>query len=573
MSGDLQQVLEFYRAGNYAMVMSRLGPIVSKMKTVDPSLALIMAQSCMKLDQFSKAAEWYDRACVPSLPHRAQVQILAANVHVRVKNWDRALEITRELVRADPRNWEALSLYRVCLRTLLAFDEMEKSDEDIRRRMLANEPGIFDMEKPLDHLFWSADEALAARLTRMDGGTPFTVENRQARRSRPHAWGERIRVAYLSNDLSDRHATMRLIQGVLPLHDPKRFDVFTLCYTEEGLIAIDEGLRAKLPSLVDIKPMSDDEVVTMLRKGDIDILVDLKGHTKDPRLDIVNKGAAPIQVAWLGFPGIPTGIDCDYMLGDAVVTPEMSAPHWNTKFCRLPESYQPNDDRWRALPPPATRGEIGLPEDKVVFASFNSQVKVSPRTVRLWMEVLKGAPESVLWMRCEHKTAQDNMRKAAKKAGIDPKRIIFADFADYPKHVARLQAADLGIDTFPCNGHTTTSDKLWAGLPMATIRGTSFASRVSESLLRALGLPELVAEDDTAYVALNIRLATDRDFREGLKARIRKNRFRAPLFDTERFTRHLERAYEMMVERARAGLPPESFDVPALPVREKPFRD
>lgn len=572
MSGDLQQVLELYRSGNYAMVMSKLGPIVNKMKKVEPSLALIMAQSCMRLDQFSQAANWYDKACVPTLPNRAQVQLLAANVYTRVKNWERALEIARDVVKADPRNFEALALYRVCLRTLLVFDEMEASDRDVRQQMLANEPGIFAMEKPLDHLFWSADEALACQLTRIDGGVPFTEESRTARRSRPHKWGQRIRIAYLSNDLSDRHATMRLVQGVMQQHDASRFDIFTLCYTEEGLIAIDQGMRRTLPSLIDIKPKPDEDVVSILRNSDIDIVVDLKGHTKDPRLDIINKGAAPIQVAWLGFPGIPTGIDCDYMIGDPVVTPETSARWWDTSFCRLPETYQPNDDRWRALPPPASRAELKLPEDKVVFASFNSQLKISTQTIRLWLQVLKGAPDSVLWMRCEHALAQANMRKAARKAGLDPERILFADFADYPQHVARLQAADIGIDTFPCNGHTTTSDKLWAGLPLVTLEGSSFASRVSESLLRALELPELVAETEEDYVALNVRLATDAEWRQSLKNRIAANRYRAPLFDTDRFTRHLEHAYEMMVARARAGLPPESFDVPALPPREKAFR-
>lgn len=572
MSGDLQQILELYRSGNYALVMSRLGPIVSGMKTVDPTLALVLAQSCLRLDQFAQAAHWYDKACIPSLPNRAQVQLLAANVYSRARNWERALEISREIVTADPKNMEALSLYRVCLRTVLAFEEMEKSDNELRLRMQANEPGIFDMERPLDHLFWCADEALACRLTRLDGGTPFTAESRAARRARPHRWSKKIRIAYLSNDLSDRHATMRLIQGVMQMHDASRFDVFTVCYTGEGLIAIDQGMRRTLPSLTSIIGRTDDEAVDLIRRSEIDILVDLKGHTKDPRLDIVNKGAAPIQVAWVGFPGIPTGIDCDYMIGDPVVAPESSAPYWHTKFCRLPETYQPNDDRFRALPSPAGRAEQGLPEDKVVFASFNSQMKVSAGTARLWMEILRQAPESVLWMRCEYEAAQANMRKAASKADVDPDRILFADFADYPAHVARLQAADIGLDTFPCNGHTTTSDKLWAGLPLVTMKGSSFASRVSESLLRALGLPELVAENEADYVALNVRLVTDCDWRQALKARIAENRFRAPLFDTERFTRHLERAYEGMVERARAGLPPESFDVAPLPPRDAPFR-
>ena len=572
MSADIQQALEFYKSGNYAMAVSRLSPIVKTMKVVDPPISLILAQSCYKLEQFGQAAQWYDRAARPNVENREQIQLLAANLYIRVKNWTRALELTRDIVRSNPKNLDALAIYRVCLRTLLLFDEADISNRDLRQRMLADEPGIFAMEKPLDHLFWSADEALAARLTRIDGAKPPLPENRERRHSRPHEYGDKIRIAYLSNDITDRHATMRLLQGVLLAHDPKEFEIFTVCYTNDGMRGIDQGMRAKLPNLCPIGPVQDSEVIDLMHQSGIDILVDLKGHTKDARLNILNLGAAPIQVAWLGFPGITTQMDCDYAIGDAVVTPDASAPYWNTNFCRLPETYQSNDNTYRALPPPASRASLGLPEDKVIFASFNSNMKISPDTFRLWMEILRQAPDSVLWMLCELPDARQNFLAAVKKAGIDPKRIIFADIADYPAHVARLQAADLGIDTFPCNGHTTTSDKLWAGLPLATMQGTSFASRVSESLLKALGLPELVADDEQSYVALSVKLATDHAWRTAIREKVAANRFRAPLFDTERFTRHLESAYRTMVQKARAGEKPAPFDVPALPARTEPFK-
>lgn len=572
MSADIQQAIEFYKSGNYAMVLSRLSPIVKTMKSVEPHISLILAQSCFKLDQFGQAAQWFDKAALPNVQNREQIQLLAANLYTRVKNWTRAMELTRDIVRANPKNLEALALHRVCLRTLLLIDAADASNRDVRRRMLANEPGIFAMEKPLDHLFWSADEALASRLTRMDGGSPPLAENRALRHSRPHRYGEKIRVAYLSNDLSDRHATMRLLQGVLLTHDPEQFEIYTVCYTNEGMRGIDRGMRARLPNLCHIGSSKDGEVIEMMRDTQIDILVDLKGHTKDARLDILNLGAAPIQVAWLGFPGITTQMDCDYAIGDAVVTPEASAPYWNTQFCRLPETYQPNDDTHRALPPAATRAELNLPEDKVILASFNSVLKISPDTFRLWMEILRQAPDTILWMLCELPDARQNFLAAVRKAGVDPARIIFAEIADYPDHVARLQAADMALDTFPCNGHTTTSDKLWAGLPIATMKGTSFASRVSESLLRALGLPELVADDEASYVVLSVRLATEKAYRASLRDKIVAHRFTAPLFDTERFTRHLETAYRMMVDKARAGEAPAAFDVPALPARTQPFK-
>ncbi len=572
MSAQLQEAIDFYHAGNFAMAMSTFGQVLKDVRQPDPAHALMMAQACYRLDQMNEAAKWYEKACVPGLPNVEVVQMLAANIHVRLKNWQRAYEITREALRLKPDYVGLIELHRRCARSLLLFDDLEKSNRMVRARQEAGDPAYLGMEKPLDHLFWLADEAIEARLTNLDGATAFTTANRILRRTRKHEFGPRIRIAYLSNDFSDRHATMRLLQGVLASHDRTKFDVLTLCHTPQDLQKTDQGGRQRLPNLVDARRFSDDVLVKDIRQQGIDILVDLKGHTKDPRLNILNLGATPIQVAWLGYPGINIGIDCDYVIGDRFVTPPESQTHWDSQFCRMPESYQPNDDQFRVLPPPALRKDLGLPEDKVIFASFNSTLKISPETFKLWMRVLKRAPNAVLWMLCEVPEARKNFTEAMKKAGIAKNRVIFADFADYPAHVARLQAADLGIDTFPCNGHTTTSDKLWAGLPLVTKRGTSFASRVSESLLNAIGLSELVAEDEASYVDLNVRLATDHEWRSSLKQRLAENRFRAPLFDTERFTRHLERAYEMMVERAKAGLPPAPMDVPALPPRDKPFR-
>ena len=573
MSDVLQEAIANYKSGNHIMVMSRLGPVVNASKKPDPTLALMLAQSCYKLGQMEQAALNFDRASQAALPNVRQVKLLAANLYIRIKNWTRAYEITRDMVRANAYDYEAMAVYRACLRMLLHFDEMAESHRRVSELMDKNAHGIFGMDRPLDFVFWSSNEAHAAKLTRIDNATPLAANAAQRRRQLPHQFRDRIRVVYISNDLSDRHATMRLVQGVFAAHDRQAFDVHVLCHTEDALKAIDEGMRSVIPNLMDINRLTDDIVLKQIRNLDPDIIVDLKGHTKDARLDLVNLAQAPVKVAWLGFPGINTGIDCDYTIGDRVVTPEASAALWPSKFCRLPETYQPNDDTWRAHPPAASRSELGLPEDKVVFASFNNHQKISHDTFRLWMDVLRDAPDSVLWILIELQAARENFLKAVKKAGVDPARIIFAGKTDYPAHVARLQAADLGIDTFPCNGHTTTSDKLWAGLPLATMRGSSFASRVSESLLRAIGCDGLVADGEAAYVALNVRLATDAEFRAGWRERIAANRFRAPLFDTERFTRHLEQAFRMMVDRARAGLDPAEIDVPALPARTEPFRN
>ena len=338
------------------------------------------------------------------------------------------------------------------------------------------------------------------------------------------------------------------------------------------MIATDKGMRKKYKNIVPIGHLSDDNAAKLIRKQGIDILVDLKGHTKGTRVDLINGGAAPIQVAFLGYPGSGTGIDCDYVISDPIVTPDSSIPHYHEKLCRLPECYQPNDDTHRALPPAMSRREAGLPETGVVFASFNAARKITPATARLWIKILGAVEDSVLWMMCDDIFAQENFLQYAGDRGIDRGRILFAGSVAYDQHVARLQAADIGLDTFPYNGHTTTSDKLWAGLPVVTMRGSHFASRVSESLLTALGLPELIAEDANGYVDLCVKLAREPQALRAIREKLVQNRFSAQLFDTERFARHLETAYEMMVKRARDGLDPDHLDVPALPARTAPFR-
>ncbi|MBV2184081.1 MAG: hypothetical protein KUL88_06040 [Rhizobium sp.] len=437
--------------------------------------------------------------------------------------------------------------------------------------MKSGDAAAFAVDDPHDHIMWCDDESLNARITRMRGGTAYTAQSRRDRRALPRSVSDRIRIGYLSNDVCDQHATMRLFQGVLMAHDRAKFDVTVFCYTNDDVLSADQGTREHYGPIVSIRALDDEQAAALIRSHGIDILVDLKGHTRDARVSLVNRGLAPIQMAYLGFPGSGTGIDCDYIVSDRIVTPDASKPYYREKFCRLPHSYQANDAAHRALPPAATRENLGLPADAFVIASFNAVRKVSPRTARLWARILAAIPGSILWMMCEDPNAQENFTAFMATHGVDAERIHFARRADYPEHVARLQAADIAIDTFPTNGHTTTSDKLWAGLPVLTCKGRNFTSRVSESLLTALGLPDLVAEDEDGLVELAVGLANDPTRLAGIRGRIVANRFVAPLFDTLRFTRHLERAYEMMIARDRQGLEPDHIDVPELPAPQGSF--
>ncbi|SSC66720.1 hypothetical protein [Ciceribacter selenitireducens] len=560
----LPAAVDAYKAGRFEQCLARLSPLIARSGR-DSKLILMAAQCHAKLGQLEQAAQYYAQAADLDAENGRMLRLLAARSYRRARRRAPALTLARQAARGGPFDVEAESTYRSLLREQLLLAECEIEDARMLERLTSGDALAFGVDDPHDHIMWCVDEGLNAKVTRMHGGAAFTAQSRLERRSRPHVFGERIRVGYLSNDICDQHATMRLIQGVFLSHDRENFDVTLFCYTDDDVLSADQGLRSQYGTIVSIRELDDAQAADLIRARGIDILVDQKGHTKDARISLVNRGLAPIQVAYLGFPGSGTGIDCDYIIGDRIVTPDSSRPYYHEKFCRLPDSYQANDRLHRVLPPPAMRESLGLPADAFVIASFNAVKKITPRTARLWARTLVAIPRAVLWMMCDDDDARANFIAFMAGLGVAAERIHFARRADYPAHVARLQAADIALDTFPTNGHTTTSDKLWAGLPVLTCKGRNFTSRVSESLLNAIGMPELVADDEDGMVELCIALATDSDRLAEIRARLAENRLVAPLFDTARFTRHLERAYEMMVERERQGLEPDHFDVPALP--------
>ncbi len=572
MSRDDQigDVLEAYSTGDWRLCLTRAAPLLTQGNAPAPVL-LAAAQSYSRLGHMPEAAHFYELAA-DLMPDRAALLLtLAARIHVQLFEESKALALLRRVQALGPMTPEVLSTLRKILRTRLALSELARLDALVHQAMLAGEAWAFEHEDPFFHLMWCGDERLNALVRHMPAGQPFTSEMRAARRARTHRFGEKIRIGYLSNDVSDQHPTMILFQGVLEAHDPERFDIRLFCYTDADLAETDLEFRKRYPNLVDIRDLDDDAAAQLIRSHEIDILVDMKGHTRDARVDLVNRGLAPVHVAWLGFPGTGYGIDCDYILGDPIVLQDGSEPYYHELFCRLPETYQSNDWKRRPRPEPPSRASLGLPEDAIVFGSFNKPAKITARVAGLWARILQAVPDSVLWVLCQPGPARENFVTHLQGLGIEPSRVIYMPRADYADHVARIAAVDVALDTFPYSGHTTTSDCLWAGVPVVALKGTNFASRVSESLLSAIGLEELVAKDEQAFVDMAVMMARSPLRRRALKARIEQNRLRMPLFDTERFTRHLETAFEMMVARAAKGLPPEAFDVPALPRRDAPF--
>lgn len=477
------------------------------------------------------------------------------------------LELYRKLSRLFPNDPYIRMAHLNHARACADFATVEREEAHLRQEIAAGNSAVLAAEDPHFALMWLDDEALLRQATNLGGFEAYTEKRRRQRRLQDHRWGKRLKIGYVSADLWDDHATMRLLGDVLRRHDRERFEITLFCNTPSRFVGFDTGGRGEWGSIVEIRDLDDTEAETLIRRMGIDILVDLKGHTGNNRCSLFNRMAAPVQVAWLGFPGSSIGVDCDYIIGDRFVLPDGAAPHYHELFCRLPETYQPNDPVRRALPPAASRASLGLPEETFLFASFNAPKKITPLTLDIWADILKAAPEAHFWIM----GPKPELTSALAARGVAATRLHFADKMAYEPHLARVQAADLGLDTFPCNGHTTTSDILWAGVPVVTARGQSFAGRVSESLLNAVGLSELVAENHAALVPLAAGLAKNSAWTASLRDRLAAARFQAPLFDSERFCRHLETAYRMMADRARAGKPPAAFDVPALPARQEAF--
>ena len=476
----------------------------------------------------------------------------------------------RNALRTFPDRHDLRFYRQMLLRDLCDFDAMRANFAPIMAELRKGNDKIVEADQPMANLSWCGDEKLNVTAKRF--ASALTGAERRKRRAMAHKWSEgKIRIGYLSSDFWQFHATMKLLGDVLVRHGRERFEVHLFCHTSEKDIALGDIDRSAWGEVVKVGHLSDADAAEAIRATNIDILVDLKGHTKGKRSQILNHATAPIHVAWLGFPGSTVNIDLDYVIGDHFVLPDSSKPFYAEKFCRMPETYQPNDPVGRPRPQPVPREIVRLPRDAFVFGSFNVTHKITASSIELWSKILKGADNSVLWFMASGDQAQANIMKEFATRGISGNRIIFAPKIRYELHINRLQCADLGLDTYPYNGHTTTSEALWAGLPVLTYKGTNFASRVSESLLNAVGLPELVTADEEAYVETAIHLYRNPDRIAGYKRRLAENRFVKPLFDSERFCRHLETAYEMMVEQAKAGLEPGHFDVPALPPREEAF--
>ncbi|MGD8614033.1 MAG: tetratricopeptide repeat protein [Desulfobacterales bacterium] len=371
---------------------------------------------------------------------------------------------------------------------------------------------------------------------------------------------QKLTIGYLSGDFHD-HATAHLMQSMFGLHDREKFKIHCYSYGPEDHSHYRQQIVRQCDQFVDIRDLPTIDAARRIYADGVDILVDLKGHTQGARLGIPACRPAPLQVHYLGYPGT-TGADfIDYFVTDKIVTPIEHAPFSSEKLVFLPHSYQVNDHRQKIAVRIPTKQEQGLPDRGRVFSSFNLPYKIDPLMFDCWMRILDQIPDSVLWLFDGGKAATKNLEREATRRGIDPQRLVFAEKLPKAEHLARLKLADLALDTRIINGHTTTSDSLWAGVPVITLLGDHFASRVSASLLSAVGLSELIVDHLDAYERLAVRLANQPDELQQIKTKLAANRLTEPLFDTHTFVGHLETAYQKMWRIFTAGDAPQQFEV------------
>jgi predicted O-linked N-acetylglucosamine transferase (SPINDLY family) len=372
---------------------------------------------------------------------------------------------------------------------------------------------------------------------------------------------QRIRVAYLSADLRN-HPVAVLTAGLFERHDRSRFETIAISFGSNAPDQMRERLRTSFDQFLDVEIKNDREIAELVRDLEIDIAVDLGGFTENARSSVFALRPAPVQVNYLGYAGTLGQNYWDYIIADRFVIPEECHENFAEKVVYLPDSYMANDASRKISAHTPSRIDAGLPDDGFVFCCFNNNFKITPNVFDIWMRLLREVAGSVLWLSAANPSVASNLRREAEKRGISAERLIFAPKTQLNEdHLARLCLAGLFLDTVYYNAHATTSDALWAGLPMVTCAGATFASRVAGSLLNAIGLPELIADSLADYEALALKLARDPAQLAAIKQKLARQRTSYPLFNTERFTRHMEAAYTTMWERSQRGEPPQSFAV------------
>lgn len=578
--GRPAQAMERFRAAievepRHADALRNFGSFLQTQGQLDAAIAMFRRALAIKPD-FATAqsalgialrmkgdyagAEAACREAIRLNPQQVVAHMTLAALHKNAGRTGEAIAAYRRALELDAANGRARAMLYHLLRQTCAWDGLAALETAMDRDTAAaiaagRRPGA----GPFVAIARSTDPAFAFRVAKASAADV-------ARHCTPlpavlPSGGGPLRVGYLSYDFRD-HAVGHLIQGLFRSHDRTWIEVAAYSYGPDDGSACRRLLRESADRFIDLTGMPYRDAAARIREDGTEILVDLGGHTQSARMEIAAHRPAPVQASWLGFPGT-TGADFfDYALVDATVAPPEHARFFAEKLVYLPHCYLITNDREPVASGRPPRVEAGVPPGGFVFGSFNQAYKIDEAIFGAWLRILEAVPTSILWLSIGDLDARANLVRRAQAIGVTPERIRFADrLADRPSYLARLGLVDLMLDTARYNGHTMTIDSLWAGVPVLTMLGGHFASRVSASLLGAIGLPELIAPDLAAYERGAIELARDPKRLAALRARLAANRETRSLFDTAGFVRGLEEAYRRMSALARAGKPPEPIDL------------
>lgn len=572
---EYEKAIEFFSASinvfpENAVAHSNLGNVYAKLRQFDRALgayeeaARLDSQDAetwsnagivfFELKRFEEAIALYDKALAID-PNYAEALCNKGNAFDELKRYEEAIDCYERALSINPNIDWAPGVWMHLKLKVSAWENLDGNIQVLLAKVAAGEK----VSNPFPLLAMSDDPILHRQASEIFARYQYP-SNSTLGVINKYPKGEKIRIGYFSADFHN-HATGYLLAELIELHDKKQFELIGISFGPNQDDEMRTRLKKSFDQLIDASTMSDIEIAQLSRHLKIDIAVDLKGFTQNCRAGIFAYRVAPIQLSYLGYPGTMSAGYIDYLIADKTLIPQEAQQGYSEKIAYLPNSYQANDRKRTISDKQFTKAELGLPEQGFIFCSFNNNYKILPATFESWMRILKVVDGSVLWLYEDNAAAAHHLRQEAEKRGVHPSRLVFAKRMPLAEHLARHQLADLFIDAFPCNAHTTASDALWAGLPVLTSMGNSFASRVAASLLNAIGLPELVTSSPQAYEALAIEIAKHPEKLAALKQKLASNRLTTPLFDTPQFTKDFERVYVQMYERYQADLPPEHLFV------------
>lgn len=503
-----------------------------------------------ELSRYDESLASFDKATYLK-PDYAEAHLNRCNVLMQLKRFSEALETYEKLLFLCPQHDYLLGDAVYTRMQLCKWDSFDSDLNLLKLKTMQLEkisapfPLLVIIDDPLIQKI-SSRIYVSDKYPKCNNAPTFITSRKKSK----------IKIGYFSADFHG-HATMHLMAELFEKHDKDQFETFGFSF---GPITNDDWetrSRNAFQKFINCQNHSDIEIAQLSRDFGINIAIDLKGFTAGARPEIFAKRPAPIQVNFLGYPGTMGADYMDYLIADNTLVPEEYQCFYSEKIAYMPNCYQPNCLDMNISLEKVSRSQFGLPEQGIVFSSFNDNYKITPSTFASWAHILREVSNSVLWLLASNPTAIKNLKVKMSAMGIDPDRLVFAEKLPIPQHLNRMKLADIMLDTFPCGAHTTCSDALRVGLPVITLMGKSFASRVASSLLKNFGFSNLIAESQSSYEEMAINLAKNPINLSEIRTRLKDRIKLSPLFDSDLFTRNLESLYGMMHQKWCDGMPPD----------------